>query len=165
MPWRPRSASPTARTFWLPHLYRHQIVTVSGKPRFSQYQVRALAHLAKTACSQRFDPLDPQVDLLIDESLASAYLRFGSERSIRAAARLLQPAVESMERVPYLGPLHRTILLKSYARACWAQRRTDEWRHYVQQALTTAVDAGLQHQVRVIRRQYDGRPERSQPVT
>jgi hypothetical protein len=157
--------SPTASTFWLPHLYRHQLVTVSGKPRFSQYQVRELAHLAKSACARRSDPLDPQVDLLIDESLASAYLRFGSERSVRAAARLLQPAVESIERVSYLGPLHRTILLKSYARACWAQHRTDEWRHYVHLALTTAIDAGLQHQVRVIQRQYDGAPGIAPPVS
>jgi hypothetical protein len=156
--------SSTAHTFWLPHLYRHQLVTVSGKPRFSQYHVRELAHLARTACSRRSDPLDPQVDLLIDESLASAYLRFGSERSVRAAARLLQPAVESIERVPYLGPLHRTILLKSYARACWALRRSDEWRHYVQQALTTAIDAGLQHQVRIIRRQDDSLPEISRSL-
>jgi hypothetical protein len=156
--------SSAARTFWLPHLYRHQIVTESGKPRFSQYQVRELAHLAKSACARRSDPLDPQVDLLIDESLASAYLRFGSEKSIRAAARLLQPAIESIERVSYLGPLHRTILFKSYARACWALRRSDEWRHYVHQAFTTAIDAGLQHQVRVIRHQYDGVPEASQPM-
>jgi hypothetical protein len=157
--------SVTARTFWLPYLYRHQLVTVSGKPRFSQYQVRELAYLAKVACVRRADPLDPQVDLLIEESLASAYLRFGSERSARAAARLLQPAVESLTRVPYLGPLHRTILFKSYARACWALHRTDEWRHYVHQALTTAIDAGLQHQVRVIRRQYDGPPQSPSTTT
>jgi hypothetical protein len=156
--------SPTARTFWLPHLYRHQLVTVSRKPRFSQYQVKDLARLAKTACLQRGDPLDPQVDLLIDESLASAYLRYGSDRSIRAAARLLKPAAESIDRVSYLGPLHRTIILKSYARACWAMQRPDEWRHYVHQALTTAIDAGLQHQVRVIRRQYGEAQELSQPI-
>ena len=147
-------ASPTARQFWMPHVYRQQLAVMSQKPRFSLYKCRDLALRAKTACDAHADPLALQASLLVDASLSCAYLRYGSALSVRQAVRVLLPAIESVEIVPFLGPLHRVVILRTFASACWAAHRMDEWRHYVHRALALAAAAGLDHQARKIRQEY-----------
>lgn len=144
----------TAATFWLPHLYRHRLATLAGQARFSLYQAEEWAKLARTACERRDDPLDPQVSLLIDVSLARIYLRYGSRLALRKASRLLRPGVETLPQAPYLGPVHRLSVLTTFARICWREQRSDEWAHYTREALALATAAGLQHQVRKIWDEY-----------
>jgi hypothetical protein len=149
--------------FWLPHIYRRQLAALTGQSRFTMTEAETLANDAKTACAARGDPLDWQVSLLIDVSLARAYLRYGGAvsryrpiRSAKAAYLLLRPGVDALDRIPYLGPLHRVITLRTFARASWANRAHDEAWHYAVLALESAEAAGLEHQARVIRRELVG---------
>jgi hypothetical protein len=143
-----------AATFWLPHILRHHVAALSMRSRFSQYELRETARRAHAACEARADPLDAQVSLLIDASLARGYLQCGTALAARKAANLLRPAVETIDRVPYLGPVHRTVVLSAYARACWTLNRRDEWDHYLHHALTTAAEAGLERETRKLRLEY-----------
>lgn len=148
----------TAGTFWLPHLYRHRLEAFGGLARFSQHDARAWATHAKRACERRRDPLDAQVSLLIDMSLARAYLRYdrraGNESALNKAYRLLRPEIESLQTASYFGPTHRLSILNTYASICWRKQDYDEWAHYIHEALALALAAGLQHQVRKIWAEY-----------
>jgi len=152
------TAMQTAGTFWLPHLYRHRLEAFGSQARFSLYQADEWATRAKHACERRRDPLDPQVNVLIDMSLARVYLRYdrqdGSQRALGKAYRLLRPAVESLQEVSYLGPIQRLSILTTFARICWRKQEHDAWSHYIQEALALALAAGLQHQVRKIWEEY-----------
>lgn len=149
---------PSAKGFWLPHLYRHQLAITTGLPRFSQHQVNTVADQARQALEGRDDPINPRTNLLIDMSLARGYLRYepqsSSERVQRKAYDLLRPHVENLERIPYLGPLHRVVVLSTFARICWAGNRRDEWTDAVGRALSLATLAGLGHQERRLRETY-----------
>lgn len=148
-------AQPAGR-FWLPHLHRHQVATLAVAPRFALRDARLFADRARSALDRRNDPLDPQVSLLVDESLARAYLRHGAGQSesdlgARKAVALLRPTVDAIERTPYVGALHRVAILRTFAGALYATRDWDEWRHYVDRALDLADGAGLEHQAREMR--------------
>lgn len=114
--------NPAAGRFWLPHIYRRQLAVWSLTSRFNQYTARDLANRAKSACDARDDPLNPQVHLLIDESLARAYLRYGSASRARTAAALLRPGIDSLARVPFVGPLHQVVVLKNVCASLPGQR-------------------------------------------
>ena len=144
----------TAATFWLPHLYRRRLTALGGQARFSVYQAEEWADRARAACERRNDPLDPQVNLLIDASLARIYLRYGSRLSLRKASRLLRPGVEALQHVPYLGPVRRLTVLTTFAQICWREQRRDEWAQYARQALSLAAAAGLESQVGTLWREY-----------
>lgn len=145
-----------AGRFWLPHLHRHQVAALAVASRFALRDARRFADRARSALDRRNDPLDPQVSLLVDESLARAYLRHGAGQSesdlgARKAVALLRPTVDAIKRTPYVGALHRVAILRTFAGALYATRDWDEWRHYVDRALALADGAGLEHQAREMR--------------
>jgi hypothetical protein len=147
------SASGTAAEFWAPHILRGKLAAMSGRARFSLYQVRELADQVRALCDRRGDPLDRQVALHADIALARAYVGYGGRLNLQKADDLLRSDVEHIDRFHDLTLLRRVSLLRTFALICRARGRLDEWEQYVRQALALAEAAGLEHQIHAIRRE------------
>ena len=110
-------ASPSARQFWMPHIYRQQLAVMSQKPRFSLYKCRDLALRAKSACDAHADPLALQASLLVD-ARSPAPIFVTAARSVFAKpCAVLCPPSHRSKSCPFLGPLHRVIILRTFASA------------------------------------------------
>jgi tetratricopeptide (TPR) repeat protein len=139
--------------FWKPHLYRDKINALVGIPRFAITEAEGLAEQVQTVCEKDIyrEEENNLLLFLIRESLARSYIQHGN---FRKAERILQSELERMDRLSYLGPLHRTLLLRTYARLCWKQGDHYGWQHLIHLALVISFEAGLDHQVSEIQTEY-----------
>lgn len=135
----------------LPHLYRDKIRALSGRPRFALSEVEGLATQVSRICDHQRDDFDPLWVFLINRFLGLAYLR---HQNVKKAAKTLQKQFEQMDKIPHLGPLHRTMFLKVYARCRYEEGDSTEWEYLITQALQGASSAGLTHQIHEIQQEY-----------
>ncbi|MEZ4728072.1 MAG: hypothetical protein R3E79_13155 [Caldilineaceae bacterium] len=136
---------------WLPHLYRDKINAYAELPRFSIRAAEAWAHHGKQLCEQIAHDEAPLWALMLDRSLARAYLRYGN---VKKAMVLLQPFVEQVNRLPLVGVLHRVSFLRVYAEALWLSGERQAWESVIASTLHLASSAGLTHQIAEIKKRY-----------
>lgn len=135
--------------FWIPHIYRGKMKAIARQPRFSIKEVERLAKKAAEVGEQHTE--DPVLILFMnDQCLAESYIRYGN---LKKARSILERDVERLESL-HRGLLHRTIVLKTYAKLCYVEGDHDTWRHVIQKALDIAQDAGLSHQVVQMKHEY-----------
>lgn len=146
--------SSSAAAFWAPHIARGRLAAHSKQNRFNLYEAVEFARQVKEICDRRGDRFDPQFSLLADVSLARAYIRYGTEPGLKKARLLLRDPIERLDEVPELGALRRAIALRTYARVCWELKARDEWELYLGRAWQVAIEAGLDHQLASMRREY-----------
>jgi hypothetical protein len=143
-------------SFWRAHIFRDKMNALANMPRFAISEAEGLAQQAEDACERgahRKEERDVLV-LLIRESLSRCYIRHGSARSLRKAGAKLESLVEEAETLAYVGPLHRTLVWRSHARLCWQRGDQKGWQDSVRHALDVAREAGLDHQVSYIAKEY-----------
>jgi hypothetical protein len=138
--------------FWTPHLNKNKIEALSGLSRFSQSEVEGLANKVRKTCEHRGDKFDQLQVILLDRSISNAYLNYGN---LKKAFRALRNHIEDFDKVPHIGPLHKTMILETYARICWVQKDYIEWEYFIKLALTTAKSANLISQIKTIETAYD----------
>lgn len=138
--------------FWRPWLNRDKMQALTGLARFSIREVEALARQGLRVCDKRGGVVDPLLILLLSESLARAYLTYGN---FEKAYRVLTRAENELDQIPQLGPLHRVLFFKTFARYYWLQgSRGAEWRSFAERAWRLACDAGLEHQRHELEREF-----------
>ncbi|MBF6590343.1 MAG: hypothetical protein IVW57_07405 [Ktedonobacterales bacterium] len=133
------------------HVYRDKIDALLGLPRFAVSEVAGLADQVERICQRRANPLDPLWVVMTRRSEAHAYLRHGN---LTRASQVMEAQVARMETVPFIGPLHRAMLLKVSARILWAAGARDAWEDVARRALGLAVAGGLTHQISELRREF-----------
>lgn len=72
----------------------------------------------------------------------------------KRAQRVYREEMERIPRLPYVGALHRALLLKSGAWLAWKLHDLTAWKTRVKEAYDLMADAGLNHQLRSLRRIY-----------
>lgn len=145
---------PHLSRFWLPHVLRDEIKALAYLRRFAISEAEGLYFQARRLLDQRDSTDNALLDVLLQQALAEAYVQHGSTRSLKRADRLLQGQSDTLLQNPHMGPIHRAILLKTFAHLRWKQGAHDEWRDVVTRALDIAQRAGLHHQAQQIQQQY-----------
>ncbi|MCL5999056.1 MAG: hypothetical protein M1546_23795 [Chloroflexi bacterium] len=128
---------------WERIILRDKIKALSGLPRFSITEVENLADRLRAILEKRADS-DAALDLfLLSEALADAYLL---HQNYKDAGRVLTAENNHLNQVPHIGPLHRVLFLRTFAKYCRLTRNLDGWTQYIGEAYRLAVEAGLAHQ-------------------
>ncbi len=140
-------------SFWTPHLYRDKISALADKPRFSITDAVVLADQVQDVCEgDTFSSEENELlTILAKHHLARAYLQHGN---LRKAEVILQSELERAMKLTYIGPLHRTLLLRTYARLSWRKGDLSGWKHFISNALELALSAGLSHQLIEMQKEY-----------
>jgi hypothetical protein len=150
---------PSGKEFWYPHIVTGRLKAMSGLPRFALRDAEALWREAVHIFDVRGDSLDHVFTLMADEALARAYVRYArntiadTHRNATKASERLLPTILAIDTVPMAGPLHRTIIYRTYARSRLLLGDIDEWKHFINKAVTTASAAGLDHQLHQLGRE------------
>lgn len=144
---------PQLSRFWMPHVLRDQIKALAHLRRFAISEAEGLYYQARAMLDWRAGPDDELLDILLQQALAEAYLGHGTNRSLKKADELLNWQVSALPR-QLVGPIHTTILLRTFAHLRWQQGANEEWRYLVDWALDTARGAGLHHQAKKIEAQH-----------
>lgn len=146
--------------FWKPHLYRDKINALRGKPRYALTTAEGLVdQVADALATGVYSPREAELlSFLIHSSLVRTYLKHGTGRSLKKAEHVLNAQLDPTYELEYIGPLHQTTLLRTWASFC--QRRGDPtgWQYFINRALETALTAGLRHQADQIHAQHHTRP-------
>mgnify|MGYP001197184486 CR=1 FL=1 len=145
---------PGLSRFWLPHVLRDEIKALAHLRRFAISEAEGLYSQARAMLDWRNGPDDHLLDILLQQALAEAYVGHGTTRSLKKADDVLSWQIDTLPQRASVGPIHTTILLKTFAHLRWKQGSHEEWRYFVDQALDIADKAGLQHQADQIQRQY-----------
>jgi len=145
---------PQLSRFWLPHVIRDEIKALAHLRRFAISEAEGLYFQARAMLDRRDGPDDNLLDILLQQALAEAYVGHGTTRSLRKADEVLNWQIDTLPQQTQVGPIHTTILLKTFAHLRWKQGSHEEWRYFVDQALDIAGKAGLQHQADQIQRLY-----------
>jgi len=143
--------------FWIPHLYRDKLNALAGMSRFVISEAESLADRTKEVCEKDIHGEEKELLLLlVHSSLARAYITRGGKRNWRKAERVLRVEFERMDKMRRIGPLHRTLLLRTFANLYRAQGDQEGWQHFIRLSIETAIAAGLVHQVQEIRQECEG---------
>lgn len=142
--------------FWKPHLLRDKINALVGMPRFAITEAEGLAHQVEKSCEKDIytDEEKELLVFLIRSSLSRAYIKYGGIRNWRKAEHLLRTEFERMGKMERIGPLHQTLLMRTYARLRWMEGDQEGWRYFINHSIKTAIDAGLDHQIQEIHHEY-----------
>lgn len=133
---------------WIVHLHRDRLSYLRRRPRFALAEVHGLADRALDA----LDCPNPELNaLLIRCKLAECLVAHATAH--RHAGPVMDALMADAEHSTSLGPLHRTIIYRTYAHACRRRGDTSGARTWSAQALALAQGAGLAHQARTIRAQ------------
>jgi hypothetical protein len=136
---------------WKPHIYRGQISTLIGNTRFAISEAEGLAHQARKLLEARADMLDPLFLFMTQITLGRAYIQ---HKNIKKAHKLLNMQLDMVDKTPYLGPLHHTMLLKAYAKLCWVENNKADWEYFLRNTISIAQGAGLDHQLKQLQAEY-----------
>lgn len=146
-----------AAQFWLPHIYMHRLKALIETPRFTVGDVDGLVRQVEEAYIRRPGDFEYRWQIHLIEARARGYLQYGiqsgSQLRLRRAGELLRDIAEQIDHCP-LGPVHKTSLLRTYARIQWNLGIVDAWQHYILLALRIAVGAGLEHQIAQSKKEY-----------
>lgn len=145
---RSTSAYQNAGEFWKPLVGRDLLNAMARTPRFSIRKANKLAHEIETICERKGD----EITLLM---VRESWLRCLIQREKwKLARRVFREEVERLPRLPYVGSLHRAILLKSGAQLAWKLGDMSTWQHRLKEALQLMHQAGLKHQMRQMQQLY-----------
>jgi hypothetical protein len=133
--------------FWKPHVFRDKIKSLAGLPRFSISEVENLADEVTVICEKRGDDYDPLLLLLNSEALARAYIQHGNYKDAR---RVLVMENDRIDKILHIGPLHRVLFMRTFARLCYVTQDILGWDYFISEAYSLAVESGLQHQINQI---------------
>ncbi len=139
----------------IPQLYRDKLQALCRKPRFALSEAEGLVAKVRAICDSANNDLAPRWLFMTNQYLARAYL---NHHNIKKAKKLLTHLFQQINTIPHLGPLHQTMFLKTYAQFRWEEGDSTEWEYFLKLALTSAMDAGLAHQISDIRRTYGQAP-------
>lgn len=142
------SAYRNSVSFWKPIVMRDLINSLVEIPRFSIREVNQIAAEIEKICEKKED----EFTLLL---VREAWLRSLVRRDKFVTARLMFD--EEMRRLPHLrtvGALHKALLLKSGADLSWKLNDLDAWRSRIFDAVSLMREAGLWHQLNLIRQEY-----------
>lgn len=145
---------PVLSYFWMPHVIRDEIKALAYLRRFAISEAEGLYFQAQNMLERRDSSDNDLLDLLLRQALAEAYVGHGTTRSLKKADDLLNWQIDTLHQHTQVGPIHTTILLKTFAHLRWKQGSREEWRYLANRALDIARNAGLQHQADQIQRQY-----------
>ncbi len=143
--------------FWKPHIFRDKIKSLAGLPRFSISEVENLADEVTAICEKRSDDYDPLLLLLNSEALARAYIQHGNYKDAR---RVLELENDRIDKIPHIGPLHRVLFMRTFARLSRVTQDIPGWDYFIGEAYRLAVESGLQHQTN----QIEGELRTNQPL-
>lgn len=138
----------------LSQLYRDRLQALCRKPRFALEEAEGLVDSVKMLCERAESDLAPRWLFLANQYLVRAYLNYASDLSLKKAGRLLAEIARQMPDTPHMSPLYQTLFLKTYAKFYWKKGAYIEWEYFIKQAITSAIDAGLAHQISDIKRTY-----------
>lgn len=134
---------------WLGHVCRDRLSALAKLPRLRLSEAEGLAYQALEKMGGQNQDLVP---LLLRAKLGECYLAFDSPRDY--AGPFLDALIEDTERSTALGPLHKAIIYRTYARLCRKRGDSVGLAGWVERALGVAEEAGLVHQVRGIREDF-----------
>ena len=142
------------REDWIVHVCRDTLSTIAKQPRFTLSEVEGLANQALESMGDTNRELNT---LLLKAKLGECYLAYRGRRDY--AGPLLDAVIEETERSTVLGPLHRTIIYRTYALLCRKRADRAGLAHWAARALSVAEEAGLVREARTIRRDVLGEPK------
>jgi hypothetical protein len=142
------SAYRNAGAFWEPFVMRDFINALAEIPRFSIREVNKVAQQIEAICERKSDEFTL---LLVRESWLRALIR---HEKMKQAQRIFRTEIERLPHLPYVGALHRALLLKSGAELAWKLRDIKTWEGYITEAVSLTEKAGLLHQLDQIKHSY-----------
>jgi hypothetical protein len=117
-------------------------------PRFSFREAQKLARESMDTCEQKGDEF---TFFLVTESWLRCLIQ---HEKWKQSQRIFTEEIERIPKLPYIGSLHRALLLKSGALLAWKLRDRKTWRERVSEAINLMMHAGLSHQLRSLRQDY-----------
>ena len=145
---RTLSAYSNSRDFWEPLVGRDLLNAMARTPRFSIRKATEIASNIEEICMRKGD----EFTLLIARE---SWLRCLIQREKwTQAQRVFEEEIERIPHLPYIGSLHRALLLKTGALLAWKLNDRTAWRERVGEALTIMHQAGLSHQIRTVKQFY-----------
>lgn len=138
----------------LSQLYRDTLQALCRTPRFALSEAEGLVDRMHRLCDGTQSELAPRWLFLAQQYLVRAYLNYASDLSLKKAGKLVTEISRQLPAIPHLGPLSQTLFFKTSARFYWQKGATAQWADLLTQALTTALDAGLAHQISDMKHTY-----------
>jgi len=142
------SAYRNAYLFWEPLVKRDLIIAMVEIPRFNIREVNKVARRIASICEHKGDEFTL---LLVREAWLRSFLK---REKTKLARKIFQEEIERLPRLPYVGALHRALLFKSGADLAWKLHDMGEWKTYIAEAVSLMHQAGLNHQLELVRRAY-----------
>lgn len=137
-----------SHSFWRPIVGRDMINSLVNIPRFGFREAQKLVKDSRNTCERKGDEFTLS---LVNESWLRCLIQ---REKFKRAQRIFREELERIPRLPYIGSLHRALLLKSGARLAWRMGDTISWKSWIQEAYFLMESSGLSHQLRSIREQY-----------
>ena len=132
--------------FWMPLVNRDTLSNMARTPRFSIRHAKRLAQMTEAHCEHNADVFT----LFIAQE---TWLRcLVAHAEWKQAERVLEEEIQLLPRLPYVGFLHKALLLKTYAFLAWQQKDYEMWQKQMGLLLPLLPQAGLKHQWREISR-------------
>lgn len=134
--------------FWRPIVGRDMVNSLVNIPRFGFRETQKLVQGSRRICEQKGDEF---TFFLVNESWLRCLIQ---REKWKRAQRVYREEIERIPRLPYIGSLHRALLLKSGAWLAWKLHDLTAWRSRVKEAYLLMENAGLNHQLRSLRQFY-----------
>lgn len=142
------SAYRNSYSFWQPLVGRDMINSMVNIPRFKFREAQNIAKESRDTCERKGDEF---TFFLVTESWLRCLIQ--REKWIQSQ-RIFMEEMERIPRLPYIGPLHRALLLKSGALLAWKLHDRNTWGERVSEAINLTIQAGLSHQLRSLKQYY-----------
>jgi len=137
-----------AEDFWKPLVGRDRLNALAVTPRFSIREARRLAYDVESLCERKGDIFTL---FLVHESWLRCLIQ---HEEWKQAQRMFQEEASLLPHLPYVGLLHRALLLKSGAHLAWQRGDLSTWRQNMRPFWEIAHHAGLKHQARSVLAKY-----------
>lgn len=137
---------------WEARASSQPIFTLCETPRFSLREVKSLARDVSVACemlAKKDEIAARKHQFNLHRALGLAYLRYGN---LPEAERVLRPLLDQHQKIPELGLIHQVSFLRDLACQRLLVGDEVEFAELVKRALSIAVNAGFDHQIRKLRR-------------
>ncbi len=144
-------ATPACRNasdFWKPLVGRDLLNALARTPRFSIRASQQIARTLETICERKGDSFTL---FLVRESWLRCLVQHAEWKQ---AERVLQKETDLLPHLPYVGPLHRALVLKTGAHLAWQRGDRTTWQQSIRTFWELASRAGLKHQCREVRELY-----------
>jgi tetratricopeptide (TPR) repeat protein len=134
--------------FWKPIIGRDLLNAMAKTPRFSIRKAKEISGEIDAICERTGD------ELKLYLARVSWLCCLIQHERWRPAERILREEIERIPRLPYVGALHRSFLLKNGALMAWKMGDLHTWKQRIVETVTLMQRAGLKHQLHIVQRQY-----------